>query len=177
MFEQHKTALLVCTCELIAPLNTALCYCPPWSRCWALVYVCVCGRLCEGVRVCEREEKNTLRTNALFIPPMSIRLVLITEIQSHMKAISIFVGCGWKFVCVCVCMFERASGHQRECMSFNAISRHLWQSLKGVKFVLGCVGGDVCVCVSNIEKQSVPTAWGISLFVCPQLAVHCVCLL
>lgn len=43
-------------------------------------------------------------------------------------------------VCVRVSVLERASKREGECMSLNAISGHLWQSLKGVKLVLGCVG-------------------------------------
>lgn len=107
---------------------------PSRSRCWGTgVFVWVCVR--EGVW---KRGENTRHTNALFIPPVSIGLVLITEIESYES--------NQRFCRVWVKVCEKASGSERECMSFNAISRHLWQSLKGVKFVLGFVGGG---CVSN----------------------------
>ena len=144
---------------------------PSRSRRWALACLCKCVCACECV--CSREP-TTHRTQALFSSlPCPSGLVLITGIQSHMKAISIFCRV-WVKMCVCVCVCERVwgSGSERECMSLSAISRHLWQSLKGVKSVLACVGG--CVCVSNWEKQSVPTARGISL-VCVSVCCVCVC--
>lgn len=162
MFEQHKTAFfLVCTCEHIAPLNTALCYCPRGRGAGHCVFVWVCVR--EGMW---KRGENTRHTNALFIPPVSIGLVLITEIESYES--------NQRFCRVWVKVCEKASGSERECMSFNAISRHLWQSLKGVKFVLGFVGGG---CVSNRVYRLLGGSSPVWFLLCASAArtVLCVC--
>lgn len=139
MFEQHKTALLVCTCEHIAPLNTAMGCWSLRSRCWPVVCMCVCARGCESMW---RRGGNTTHTITLFIPFMSMGLVWIAETESY-ESNQVFVsGVGGSVYWLDA--FAGKAG-QRERMSFSAISKHLWQSLKCVKFASGSVGG----CVSE----------------------------
>lgn len=105
MFEQHKTAFfffflnlffvfIVCTCEHIAPLNTALCYCPQG---WGAGHWRVCVCVCVCMRACERGEK-TRRTQTLFSSLPCPSGQSRSQEQSHMKAISVSVECGWSRV-------------------------------------------------------------------------------
>lgn len=62
--------------------------------------------MCVFVKAWEhlKAEEEKTHTVALFIPPVSVGSVLITETQSHMKVISIFVERACVCVCVCKCV-------------------------------------------------------------------------
>lgn len=64
--------------------------------------------MCVFVKAWEhlKAEEEKTHTVALFIPPVSVGSVLITETQSHMKVISIFV----ERVCVQVCVLGVQAG-------------------------------------------------------------------